>query len=69
MNLHNRLISLRWLATGFALCVCAVQPQDARAWTTDLLATPPELTAAVAPNLVLTFDDSGSMARWRRTSC
>lgn len=62
MNLHNRLISLRWLATGFALCVCAVQPQDARAWTTDLLATPPELTAAVAPNLVLTFDDSGSMA-------
>lgn len=62
MNLRNRPISLRWLATGFALCLCAAQSQDARAWTTDLLAAPPELTAAVAPNLVLTFDDSGSMA-------
>jgi len=62
MNLRNRLISLRWLGTGFALCLCAIHPQGAHAWSTDLLATPPELTAAVAPNLVLTFDDSGSMA-------
>ena len=61
MKLRNRLFSLRWLGSGFALCICAIQPQDARAWTTDLLATPPELTTAVAPNLVLTFDDSGSM--------
>ncbi|MBL8296849.1 MAG: hypothetical protein JNN30_00755 [Rhodanobacteraceae bacterium] len=61
MKLRNRLFSLRWLGSGFALSLCAIQPQDARAWTTDLLATPPELTAAVAPNLVLTFDDSGSM--------
>ncbi|HSX60402.1 MAG TPA: PilC/PilY family type IV pilus protein [Tahibacter sp.] len=61
MKPGNRLISPRWLGAGFALCLCAVQSQDARAWTTDLLATPPELTAAVAPNLVLTFDDSGSM--------
>lgn len=30
--------------------------------TVDLLTTPPELTANVAPNVVLTFDDSGSMA-------
>ncbi len=30
--------------------------------TVDLLATPPEITATVAPNLALTFDDSGSMA-------
>lgn len=29
--------------------------------TVDLLTTPPELTAKVAPNVVLTFDDSGSM--------
>ncbi len=29
----------------------------------DLLTTPPELTAKVAPNVVLTFDDSASMAR------
>lgn len=61
MKLRNRLFSLRWLGSGFALCLCAIQPQEARAWSTDLLATPPELTAAVAPNLMLTFDDSGSM--------
>lgn len=61
MKLRNRPFSLRWLGSGFALCLCAIQPQDARAWSTDLLATPPELTAAVAPNLMLTFDDSGSM--------
>jgi type IV pilus assembly protein PilY1 len=30
--------------------------------TVDLLATPPEITASVAPNVALTFDDSGSMA-------
>ena len=30
--------------------------------TIDLLATPPELTASVDPNIVVTFDDSGSMA-------
>jgi type IV pilus assembly protein PilY1 len=62
MNLRIRLISPRWLLTGFALCLCSLQPQDARAWSTDLLKEPPELTASVAPNLLLTFDDSGSMA-------
>lgn len=31
--------------------------------TVDLLTTPPELTTKVAPNVVLTFDDSGSMGR------
>lgn len=34
-----------------------------RADTVDLSATPPELTPAVAPNLVLTYDDSGSLAQ------
>ena len=29
--------------------------------TVDLLATPPELTTTVDPNIVVTFDDSGSM--------
>lgn len=29
--------------------------------TVDLLATPPELTTTVDPNVVVTFDDSGSM--------
>jgi type IV pilus assembly protein PilY1 len=31
--------------------------------TVDLLATPPEITTSVAPNIVVTFDDSGSMGR------
>ena len=31
--------------------------------TVNLLATPPELTSSVAPNLILTLDDSGSMGR------
>ncbi len=31
------------------------------AGTVDLLATPPELTTTVDPNVVVTFDDSGSM--------
>jgi type IV pilus assembly protein PilY1 len=30
--------------------------------TIDLSATPPDLTLAVAPNLILTYDDSGSMS-------
>lgn len=32
-----------------------------RAGTVDLSNTPPELTPAVAPNIILTYDDSGSM--------
>lgn len=47
-----------------ALCA-AVIPQwlgAAAPGTVDLLATPPEITASVAPNVVLSFDDSGSMA-------
>lgn len=41
----------------------AVSAQDAAEGTVDLLTTPPELTSKVAPNVVLTFDDSGSMGR------
>ena len=47
-----------------ALCA-AVIPQwlgAAAPGTVDLLATPPEITASVAPNVVLSFNDSGSMA-------
>lgn len=33
------------------------------AGTVDLSATPPELTPAVAPNIILTYDDSGSMRK------
>jgi type IV pilus assembly protein PilY1 len=60
------------LASSFALsialaAVCAVvgtpalHAQTAAEGTIDLLTTPPELTSKVAPNVVLTFDDSGSM--------
>ncbi|MCB1598610.1 MAG: PilC/PilY family type IV pilus protein [Lysobacterales bacterium] len=31
--------------------------------TVDLLPTPPEITSSVAPNLMISFDDSGSMGR------
>ena len=37
--------------------------QTPAAGTVNLLTTPPELTSKVAPNVVLTFDDSGSMGR------
>lgn len=53
-------VRLLFWATGFALFsdgLAAAAPG-----TVDLLATPPEITASVAPNVVLTFDDSGSMA-------
>lgn len=50
------------------LCLLAGLPpaafaQTAAEGTVDLLTTPPELTSKVAPNVVLTFDDSGSMGR------
>lgn len=35
----------------------------ARAGAVDLSATPPELTPAVAPNIILTYDDSSSMGK------
>jgi type IV pilus assembly protein PilY1 len=49
---------IRRLVIGF---VCAFG-STAFARTVDLSRTPPEVTQAVAPNLVITFDDSGSMA-------
>jgi type IV pilus assembly protein PilY1 len=50
------------LTVAFAI-FGVLQPLSAAApGTVDLLATPPEITATVPPNLVLTFDDSGSMA-------
>lgn len=64
----NRIVSscLLSLATA-AVSLVAGLPQAALAQVTpaegtvDLLTTPPELSAKVAPNVVLTFDDSGSM--------
>lgn len=51
------LTSLLACAFIYAPLVSAAPPG-----TVDLLATPPEITATVAPNVALTFDDSGSMA-------
>jgi type IV pilus assembly protein PilY1 len=40
-----------WSGTGYAK-------------TTDLVYTPPDLTTSVAPNIAVTFDDSGSMGNY-----
>ncbi len=45
------------LALGSSCALATVQPGDV-----DLSATPPDLTTSVDPNIVVTFDDSGSMA-------
>lgn len=56
--------NLSLAATVFCLLVGLPQLASAQAeGTIDLLTTPPELTSKVAPNVVLTFDDSGSMGR------
>lgn len=54
------LIATLVLAAGAGVFPVTAHAAPA-AGTVDLLATPPELTATVSPNLVLTFDDSGSM--------
>lgn len=65
----TRLLSSSTLSLAVA-AICALtglslpgvaHAQAAAAGTTNLLTTPPELTSKVAPNVVLTFDDSGSM--------
>jgi type IV pilus assembly protein PilY1 len=44
-----------------ALPVGQLHAQATTYYTTDLTAAPPDLTVAVSPNIVVTFDDSGSM--------
>lgn len=51
------------LAITVVLSLGAGYPDAAKALTTDLSPTPPDLSAAVDPNLAVTYDDSGSM-RW-----
>jgi type IV pilus assembly protein PilY1 len=53
----------RWTISlgGLAISVIAGLPSAAIAGTVNLSAKPPEASIAAAPNLVLTFDDSGSM--------
>ncbi|MGN6481323.1 pilus assembly protein [Luteibacter sp.] len=46
---------------AFALAATGGYTGMAAAKTTDLSTTPPDLTTSVAPNVAITFDDSGSM--------
>ena len=62
MKLYHSWFSARAAAAACVLCLFSASPQDANALTVDLVATPPDLSPSVAPNLVLTLDDSGSMA-------
>lgn len=66
MNMTALLRTLR-LAAATATIVCAAgmgRTADAAvaAGTVNLGTTPPDLTSSVDPNIVVTFDDSGSMA-------
>jgi type IV pilus assembly protein PilY1 len=69
MNTHSAG-PLRTYLRGFAgvaLVVAGIAGYSASAFaqpadgTVDLLSTPPEITSSVSPNIVVTFDDSGSM--------
>lgn len=61
MNRMHLKTSLMAAAITFASALSGLSQAAPAAGTVDLLTTPPELTAKVAPNVVLTFDDSGSM--------
>lgn len=63
MNRMHLKTSLMAAAITFASALSGLSQAAPAAGTVDLLTTPPELTAKVAPNVVLTFDDSGSMGR------
>lgn len=59
MQIHTTLAAA---ALTFASALSGIAQAGPSEGTINLLTTPPELTAKVAPNVVLTFDDSGSMA-------
>ncbi|MGE0209375.1 MAG: hypothetical protein AB7S42_09570, partial [Lysobacteraceae bacterium] len=63
MNRMHLKTSLMAAAITFASALSGLSQAAPAAGTVDLLTTPPELTTKVAPNVVLTFDDSGSMVR------
>jgi type IV pilus assembly protein PilY1 len=60
MHIQTTLLTA---AITFASALAGVAQATPVDGTINLLTTPPELTAKVAPNVVLTFDDSGSMGR------
>lgn len=57
-QLHTTLMAA---ALTFASALSGVAQAGPEQGTIPLLTTPPELTTTVAPNIVVTFDDSGSM--------
>ncbi len=63
MNRHVSSIVLTLATASFCLLAGLAGPVQAAPapGTVDLITTPPELTTKVAPNVVLTYDDSGSM--------
>jgi type IV pilus assembly protein PilY1 len=58
MSASHRLLTL---ATAMALTGIGGFSGQAAASATNLSTTPPDLTTSVAPNIAVTFDDSGSM--------
>lgn len=65
MNIQSILRTLRLIAFTTAVVFTAgqsPQAEAAAAGTVDLGLTPPDLTSSVDPNVLVTFDDSGSMA-------
>lgn len=58
MSASHRLLTL---ATAMALTSLGGFSGQAAATATNLSTTPPDLTTSVAPNIAVTFDDSGSM--------
>lgn len=52
------------IAVAVALTALAGLPGAAWADRTNIAATPPDLTTSVAPNIAVTFDDSGSMQNY-----
>jgi type IV pilus assembly protein PilY1 len=65
MQIHSiiRFVTRTALVGGVSLLCAASALATPADGTIDLLTTPPELTTSVPPNIVLTFDDSGSMGR------
>lgn len=57
----NALHRFAPLLVACVLSVAGGYTGVAQARTTDLTRTPPDLTTSVAPNIAITFDDSGSM--------
>ncbi|HEY4294198.1 pilus assembly protein [Luteibacter sp.] len=61
MSATSKLHGFGSFIATLALCGLAAPMGTAYANTTDLATTPPDVAISVAPNIAVTFDDSGSM--------